>query len=115
MEKLEGEGTFFSGSGNPVADMGLPNPESLLAKAQMIYEIDLARRARGLSKAELAGMVDLDERKLVKLLKGPSDEHSLGQLARILNALDRDVTITIRERPQNDDRPARTLVETSGI
>ena len=113
MEKLEGEDTFFIGSGNVFADLGLPNPEELLAKAQMIYEIDLARQARGLSKAELAAMVDLEEAKLAKLLKGPSDEHSLERLARILNALDRDVTITIRERPPGDARAARTLVETA--
>lgn len=113
MEKLEGEDTFFIGSGNVFADLGLPNPEALLAKAQMIYEIDLARQARGFSKTVLAQMVDLEEPKLVELLKGPSDEVSLERLAQILNALDRDVTITIRERPVGDDRPARTLVETA--
>ena len=53
MQNLEGEDAFFIGSGNVFADLGLPNPEALLAKAQMINEIDLARQARGLSKAEL--------------------------------------------------------------
>ena len=111
-ERVEREEVFW-GSGNVFADMGLPDPEELLAKAQMIYEIDLARQARGVSKAELAAMVDIEEPKLVKLLKGQSGGCSLERLARILNALDRDVTITIRERPQGDDRAARTLVETA--
>ncbi len=68
------------------ADLGLPNPEGLLAKAQMTYQINLVRQARGLSKAQLARMVDLEEMKLAELLRGPSDDYSLDKLAQVLNA-----------------------------
>lgn len=94
------------------SSLGLPDPEGLLAKALMIYEIELARQARGLSKAELAAMMDIKEPNLVNLLKGQFGGYSLERLAQILNALDRDVTITIRKRPKGDDRATRTLVET---
>ncbi len=109
-ERLDKEGILW-GSGNVFADLGLPDPEVRLAKSQMIHQIDLARQARGLTKAQLAEMVHLEESDLIKLLKGQTRGYSLERLAQFLNALDRDVTITIRERPQGDDRAARTFVE----
>ena len=111
MEEVAREEVFW-GSENVFADLGLPHPEVRLAKSQMVYEISLAMKARGLTKEELAQMTGIEESELSKLLKGRTSVYSLERLAQILNALDRDVTITIRERPQGDERAARTLVET---
>ena len=108
MTQMREENGVMIGSDNVFADLGLPDPEGLLAQAKMIHAITQAVAARGLSDAELAGLIGLDEAGVDELLSGPSDEFSLNRLAGILNALGQDVTITIRERAEG---AGRLLVE----
>lgn len=110
---LTEEDGFERSSGNVFADLGLPDPEGLMAQAQMIHAISLAMKAQGVSRAKLGKLVGLESEEVASLLKGPRDEFPLRRLAAILNALGQDVTITIRERPQNEGRAARILVETA--
>lgn len=51
-------------SGNVFADLGLPNPEELLAKAEMAHKITVLIRERGLTRAQASELLGIDEPKL---------------------------------------------------
>jgi predicted XRE-type DNA-binding protein len=84
------------GSGNVFADLGLPNPEEMLVKAELSKQIYLRLRDR-----QLAGDIDLfglDVDQVAALRAGKSSGLLIEQLFRALNALDCDVEIIIKNK-----------------
>jgi predicted XRE-type DNA-binding protein len=74
------------GSGNVFADLGLPNPEEMLVKAELSKQIYLRLQNR-----QLAGDVDLlglDINQVAALRAGKSSDLSIEQLFQVLNALE---------------------------
>ena len=51
------------GSGNVFADLGLPNPEERLAKAQLAYAISRVIRERGLTQRAAARLMGIDQQR----------------------------------------------------
>jgi predicted XRE-type DNA-binding protein len=89
------------GSGNVFADLGLPNPEEMLVKAELSKQIYLRLQNR-----QLAGDVDLlglDIDQVAALRAGKSSGLSIEQLFRALNALDCDVEIVIKNKAVNQE------------
>ena len=84
------------GSGNVFADLGLPDPEGDLLKAELVGRIDDVVRERGITETEAARLLGLSRRDVSRLLRGDFREHSLERLLRGLAALGRDVDIVIR-------------------
>src|SRR3954463_7615567 len=58
------------GSGNVFADLGLRNPQELLARAQLAHRICQVIASRKLSQAEAAAAVGLDQPKISALMHG---------------------------------------------
>lgn len=52
------------GSGNVFADLGLPNPEERLAKAELALAISRAIKERGLTQREAATLMGIDQPKV---------------------------------------------------
>lgn len=94
-------------SGNVFADLGLPDPEGLLAKAELVRQIDEIIHERGLSQTQAAAILGIDQPKVSALLNGRLSGFSMDRLVRFLLALDRDVQITVR--PKQDDRAHVTV------
>ena len=84
------------GSGNVFADLGLPDPDVHLLKAEIVGRIDDIVRERGITDTEAARLLGLSRRDVSRLLRGDFREHSLERLLRGLTALGRDVDIVIR-------------------
>lgn len=97
------------GSGNVFADLGLPDADAHLLKAELVTRIDRIIRRRGLKQVEAAKLLGLSQPDVSRLLQGTFREYSLERLLRLLTALGRDVDIVIR-RP-NSGRPGRLSVE----
>lgn len=95
-------------SGNVFADIGLPNPEEHLLKAQIAVAIGKIIRARGLTQAAAAEVAGLTQANVSNILRGQFREISVERLLRVLNALDQDVRITITPKAASI---ARTYVE----
>jgi predicted XRE-type DNA-binding protein len=95
-------------SGNVFADLGLKNPEELLAKAQLVQRIADIIAERKLTQARAAKILGVDQPKVSALLRGKLDGFSTDRLFRFLNALGRDVEIVIR--PARQGREADTRV-----
>nr|WP_210420362.1 helix-turn-helix transcriptional regulator [Aquisphaera giovannonii] len=94
--------------GNVFADLGLKDPEELLAKAQLVQRIADILDERQLTQAAAAELLDIGQPKVSALLRGKLAGFSTDRLFRFLNALGRDVEIVIR--PARDGREADTRV-----
>ena len=96
-------------SGNVFADLGLPNAEELLAKAELAHKITILIRERGLTQAQAAKLLGVDQPKVSALIRGQLTGFSIERLMRFLLAFGQDIRITIEETPRNRAR-ARVLV-----
>src|SRR3954453_1653755 len=88
--------TVEASSGNVFADLGLKNPEELLAKAELVQRISDIISERKLTQARAAKLLGIDQPKVSALLKGKLEGFSIDRLFRFLNALGRDVEISVR-------------------
>ncbi len=97
------------GSSNIFADLGLPNPEELLVKAQLARQIYVCITDRQLTQAEAAAILGIDQPKISNLINGKLAAFSIERLFRFLNALDFNVEITVKIKPAEQSN-ARIVV-----
>ena len=90
-----------SSSGNVFADLGLPNAEELLAKAELVGQISQITTRLGLTQAETAKVLGTTQPKVSDLLRGRLSGFSMERLIRFRNALDHDVEILVRKKPRS--------------
>lgn len=91
-------------SGNVFADLGLPDAEFLLAKADLAIEIGKALDERGLSQGEAARLLHTSQPRISDLRRGRLEGFTLDRLVRFLNALDQDVEMRVRPKQAADAR-----------
>ncbi len=94
-------------SGNVFADIGLPNAEEHLLKAQLTFKIDRLMKDRGLRQVEAAALFGVKQPDVSKLLGGDFRQFSVERLMRFLVALGQDVEIVVR--PHEDRRSAAAV------
>jgi predicted XRE-type DNA-binding protein len=85
-----------AGSGNVFADIGLPEPEEELTKAQLATHIRHIIKDRRLTQNAAAKLIGIDQPKVSALLNGRLANFSSERLMRLLTALGQDVDITIK-------------------
>jgi predicted XRE-type DNA-binding protein len=96
-------------SGNVFADLGLKDPEELLAKAQLVQRIADIIAERKLTQARAAKLLGVDQPKVSALLRGKLGGFSIDRLFRFLNALGRDVEIVIRPARRDGEADTRVI------
>jgi len=84
-----------AGSGNVFADIGLPNPDLALAKAELVQRIRDIIAGRRLTQAKAAELLGLDQPKVSALVRGRVEGYSIDRLFRFLNALGQQVEISV--------------------
>jgi len=84
------------GSGNVFKDIGLPNADEHLIKAQLVYKIDGLMKARRLKQIDAAKLFGIKQPDVSKLLRGDFDQFSVERLLRFLVALGQDVEIVVK-------------------
>jgi predicted XRE-type DNA-binding protein len=94
-------------SGNVFADIGLPNAEEHLVKAQLVLRIDRLLKKRGLKQVEAAKLFGVKQPDISKMLHGDFQQFSVERLMRFLVALGQDVEIVIT--PHRGHRAAAQL------
>ena len=85
------------GSANVFADLGLPDSDAHIVKAELVSRIDDIVRRRGITQAEAGRMLGLSQPDVSRLLRGDFREYSLERLLRLLTMLGRDIDIVIRQ------------------
>lgn len=88
-------------SGNVFADMGLPEPEEELTKAQLASHIRQVIKRQRLTQVAAASLMGVDQPKVSALLNGRLANFSSERLMRLLTALGQDVEITVKRKPRN--------------
>ncbi len=94
------------GSGNVFKDLGLPNAEEHLVKAQLVFKIDTIMKKRRLKQVEAAELFGVRQPDVSKLLRGDFRQFSVERLLRFLVALDQDVRIVIEPHHDRKNAPA---------
>jgi len=101
-----------AGSGNVFADIGLPNPEEELTKAQLASHIRQVIKRERLTQMAAAALMGIDQPKVSALINGRLANFSSERLMRLLTALGQDVDITVRAKPRGRGQGRiRVLVE----
>jgi predicted XRE-type DNA-binding protein len=98
------ENTVTSGSGNVYADLGCENPEKMLLKAHLVMLLSKAIKAKGLNQYQAAELLGIDQSKVSALVRGQFRGFSLERLFRFLNALDLDVEVSVKSKPEERER-----------
>lgn len=88
--------SYEVGSGNVFADIGLPDADELLIKAQLVYKIDGLMKKRGLKQIEAAKLFGVKQPDVSKMLRGDFRQFSVERLMRFLVALGQDVEIVVK-------------------
>ena len=82
-------------SGNIFADLGVPDPEEALLKADLTLQIQRIIDAQGWTQTQAAAQIGLPQSKVSLLLRGRLSGFSVERLLTILNRLGYDVEVRI--------------------
>jgi predicted XRE-type DNA-binding protein len=97
---------YETGSGNVFQDIGLPNPEEHLVKAQLVFRIDGIIKERCLKQIEVADLLGVRQPDVSKMLRGEFRQFSVERLLRFLVALNQDVEIVVKPHRDRSNAPA---------
>jgi predicted XRE-type DNA-binding protein len=96
------------GSGNVFADLGLPNPDQELLKAQLTLQIYGILKESGMTQVEIAKILGVRQPQVSLLMRNRAGNFSVGRLMEFLTALRQDVEITVR--PTRKEHGALSVV-----
>ena len=94
------------GSRNVFKDIGVPNPEEHLVKAQLVFKIDAILKERHLKQVDVADLLGIRQPDVSKMLRGEFRQFSVERLLRFLVALKQDVEIVVKPHRDKDNAPA---------
>src|SRR6516165_492929 len=94
------------GTRNVFKDLGVPNAEEHLVKAQLVYKIDTIMKERRLKQAETADILGIKQPDVSKMLRGEFRQFSVERLLRFLVALDQDVEIVVKPHSDRNNSAA---------
>ncbi len=89
--------TVVRSSGNVFTDLGQPDADAHLLKAELVTRIDKVIRRRRLTQAQAAELLDLSQPDVSRLLRGNFRKYSVEHLSRLLTDLGCDVDIATRK------------------
>jgi predicted XRE-type DNA-binding protein len=94
-------------SGNVFADLGVPDAEAALVKSDLAAAIAAAIRQRGLTQAQAATLLGIDQSRVSRIIRGQLAHYTMDRLLRFLTLLDRDVTIVVGSEQRNQSGSLR--------
>jgi len=98
--------THEVGSRNVFEDIGVPNADEHLVKAQLVFKIDTIMKKRRMKQTEAAGLFGVRQPDISKMLRGEFRQFSVERLLRFLVKLDQDVEIIVRPHRGRHNAPA---------
>lgn len=97
---------FTHSSGNIFADLGLPNPEERLLKANLSIHIRQLMKEKGLTQQQVAHLAGVSQPHISDIVRGRLAGYSVEKLLSIINHLGRRVEVRIGTR---DVKPERAI------
>ena len=108
--KIVKEETITMGSGNVFADLGIPNPEQELLKAELTLQIYRIIRQRNLTQTEAGKILGISQPHVSALTRNRAGNFSVGRLLDFLTALGQNVEITVRPARKEQGEMSVVLV-----
>lgn len=99
--KRKEEITFELAQDNIFADIGLPNAEEELTKAELAWEIECIIKKRKLTQQKAAKIMGINQPKVSALLRRKLSGFSVERLMHFLNLLGQDIDIVVKPKPKN--------------
>ena len=84
------------GSGNVFADIGLPNPEEALAKAEIARQVNRVLTERGLNQVQAGALLRIAQPRVSDLARGRLGKFSLEKLLQFARLTGIDVEIRMK-------------------
>jgi predicted XRE-type DNA-binding protein len=100
---MNNEITIAKGCGNVYADLGLPDADGMLVKAQLALSIDRIIRSKGLSQINAARIIGLSQPKLSGMLNGKFRGISEAKMLECITRLGNDVQIIINPAAHSEN------------
>jgi len=100
---------IHKGSENIFADIGISYPKKVQARAKIMFLIAEIIKKRGLTQKKASKLMGIPQSKVSCLINGKLSMFSLDHLFQLLNSLDNDVEITIKQKREHG-RIAATYV-----
>jgi len=98
------------GSQNIFADIGIPNAEEHLIKAQLVFKIDTLIQELSLTQIQAAKILGVKQPDVSKMLNGDFKQFSVERLMRFLVSLGQDVDIVVKPHVASLKEPATLRV-----
>lgn len=92
---------FEVGGENIFADIGIPNAEEELTKAELVWEIEHIIKKRKLTQEKAAKIMKINQPKVSALLHRKLAGFSVERLMHFLNELGQDIDIIIKPKPRS--------------
>lgn len=108
-EAIPNEDVFVS-SGNVFADLEFDNPEEELLKAELARRIATVIQERGLTQAQAAKAMGINQPKVSDIFRGRTAGYSVERMMRFLVLLGCNVRIAIEGPGDEEPRPGRLTV-----
>lgn len=96
----DAEARWHTGSGNVFADLGVPDSEVALLKAQVAIAIELAIERKGITQREAGEIMGIPSSKVSNIVCGRVRGYSLDRLFTYLRRLDVDIEVKMSEKPK---------------
>ena len=84
-------------TGNIFEDLGLPNADDLLARSNLLSEVELLIKSSGLTQKQVAEKLGISQPKVSQLVSGKLSEFSSETLFKYLRLLGCDIQIKIKK------------------
>jgi len=102
--KQDDDRTIEVSSGNVFADLGRPDAEELLLKAELTLRISTLIERKGWTQSQAAERMKLDQPKVSRLLRGELSGFSVDRLLTILNRLGHSVEVRISAKERAPEK-----------
>jgi len=99
--KKSNDEMIIESCGNVFADLGLPDADEMLAKTKLALQILDIIKQRKMTLEDAASILGADQSYISKLKRGSELQHiTLDRLILWLTKLDRNVILTVKEKPK---------------
>jgi len=109
--KKSSETTIEKSSGNIYKDLGMKNPDELLAKAELASAILTIINEKKWNQKQAAEALELTQPKISLLKSGQFRGFSIEKLMKLLNKLNRDIEIVIHTKKKSRSKPGHIFVK----
>ena len=95
---------IYEGSANIFADLGLPDADAHLLKAQIMSEVFRLSNGLGLTQAKAGKLLGISQPEVSRMFKGNFREYSVERLMGFLTAFKQDVEIVSKAHRADGSR-----------